>query len=220
MLLKAALRVMPPGFLRPGLDLFMRAMPRRHASLFRRLTRLAPATILFDPTDTPHCFLLTIAPGSVRLELAAAERTASARISGTLETLLHLLEGRIDSDTLFFSRDVMIAGDTAVAVGFRNTLDGEAISLLDDALGMAGPLAAPARRLVLGLDRGIEGIRGMAARWHAGAHRAADAGRDLAQEHDALASELTSLRDRIAKLEARSRRAKGAQDGVQDRAAA
>src|SRR5487761_2528922 len=136
MLLKAALLAMPTSLLRPGLALLMGAMQRQHAPLFRRLTSLAPATILFDPVDTPRCFLLTIARHGVRMDIAGRGQAASARISGSLATLIGLLEGRIDSDTLFFSREVSVSGDTAVAVGFRNTLDGESISLIDDALRM------------------------------------------------------------------------------------
>lgn len=184
----------------------MDVMRRQHAPLFRRLTHLAPATILIDPTDTPHGFLLTIAADEVRLALAGKASPASTRISGSLATLLHLLDGRIDSDTLFFSRDVTISGDTAVAVGFRNTLDGEAIGLLGDALQLAGPLADPLRRLILRVDRGVSRARQAAARWHEAQHRDAQAGRDLAADHDALAEEVASLRDQIAMLGAAARR--------------
>lgn len=209
MLLKAALHGLPPALLRPALGAVMRAMQRQHAPLFRRLTRLPPATILFDPVDTPHCFLLRIGKGSVRMELAPHGQTASARISGKLATLLQLLEGRIDSDTLFFSRAVSVSGDTAVAVGFRNTLDGESISLMNDALRIAGPFAAPVRRAVLALDRHVGGVRQeLTQRYHA-MHEVAHDGRDLAAEHDALAAELNTLREKIARTTASSRRRLG-----------
>ena len=209
MLLKAALLAMPTSLLRPGLALLMGAMQRQHAPLFRRLTSLAPATILFDPVDTPHCFLLTIGRHRVRMDVAARNQTASARISGTLAVLIQLLEGRIDSDTLFFSRDVSVRGDTAVAVGFRNTLDGEPISLLGDALQVAGPLAAPARRALLGVDRRVVALRHALAQHHDTLHRAAHEGRDLAAEHDALAAELTVLRDKLARHAASGRHRSG-----------
>lgn len=209
MLLKATLYALPPAVLRPALATVMHAMQRRHAPLFRRLTRLAPTTILFDPLDTPHCFLLRIERHAVRMELATRRDTAAARISGELATLLQLLEGRIDSDTLFFSRAVSVSGDTAVAVGFRNTLDGEQISLMGDALRMTGPFAAPARRAVLALDRHIGMLRqDLTQRYHA-LHEAAHDGRDLAAEHDALAAELNTLREKIARAAAGNRRRLG-----------
>lgn len=207
-LIKGALHALPPAALRPWLALVMRTMRHRHPALFRRLTRLAPASILFEPDDTPRCFLLTIGTDDLRLELAASQQPAAVRIKGSLANLLYLMEGRIDSDTLFFSRDVTISGDTAVAVGFRNTLDGEAISLLADALAATGPLAAPGRHLVLRIDRRVARMKARAARWAETAHIAAHAGRDLAAEHDALAADIIDLRARIAKCEAGGRRRK------------
>lgn len=205
-LIKAALHTVPAPLLAPGLRLAMRSMRHRHASLFKRLARLAPATILFEPNDTPHCFLLTIAADNSRLTLASGDQAASARITGSLANLLYLMEGRIDSDTLFFARDVAITGDTAVAVGFRNILDGEPISLLDDALAASGPLAAPGRRLVMRVDRRVEQIKAHLARWRDTIHRAAHGGHDTVAEHKARAAEIIELRARIAKLEATVRR--------------
>jgi predicted lipid carrier protein YhbT len=205
-LIKAALHVVPAPALRPGLRLVMRSMRRRHPALFRRLARLAPATILFEPDDTPHCFLLSIAEDDLRLTLAGRDQAASARIKGSLANLLYLMEGRIDSDTLFFSREVTISGDTAVAVGFRNTLDGELISLLADALAATGPLAAPGRRLVMRVDRRVAQTTSRLIRFRDAVHRAAHGGRDMAAEHQAVAAEIADLRARIAKLEATSRR--------------
>jgi predicted lipid carrier protein YhbT len=205
-LMKSALHTLSPAVLRPGLRLVMRAMRRRHAPLIKRLTRLAPATILFDPDDTPHCFLLTIASDGLQLSLTTPGQAASVRIKGSLATLLYLLEGKIDSDTLFFSRDVAVSGDTAVAVGFRNTLDGEQIGLLDDALAGIGPLAAPSKRLVLGIDRRVERLKRRWARVRDAAHRSAHGGHDLTEEVAMLNARVAELQTRLGKLETGSRR--------------
>lgn len=205
-LIKGALHLLPAPALRRGLHGVMRSMRRRHPALFKRLTRLAPASILFEPDDTPHCFLLTIGADDLHLTLAARQQPAAVRIKGSLANLLYLMEGRIDSDTSFFSREVAISGDTAVAVGFRNTLDGEAISLLADALAAAGPLAAPGRRLVLHVDHRVGDMQLRLERWRDAAHLAAHGGRDVTAEQDALAAEIVGLRARVAKLEASGRR--------------
>lgn len=205
-LLKAALHATPPALLRPALSVLMRGMQRQHAPLFRRLTRIAPVTILFDPVDTPHRYLLTIERHGVSLDLAARDARAAARITGELAALIQLLEGRVDSDTLFFSRAITISGDTAVAVAFRNTLDGEPISLLADALGMIGPLGVPGRRLVMRLDRRIGQVRGVLRRQFAVLHQQMHNGRDLATEHDRLAAEVQALRARSARHAAGARR--------------
>ena len=132
--MKAALHLAPAPLLQPGLRWIVHRLHGAHPVLFKRLCRLAPASVLFEPEDTPHRFLLTIAADRLDLALARGTPEAAVCIKGRLAALLSLLEGRIDSDTLFFSRDVSISGDTATAVAFRNTLDGEAISLLGDAL--------------------------------------------------------------------------------------
>lgn len=205
-LMKGALHLLPPPVLRPGLRLVMRSMRRQHPSLFRRLKRLAPATVLFEPDDIPHCFLLTIAANDLRLTLVPRTQPAMARIKGSLANLLYLMEGRVDSDTLFFSRDVIITGDTAVAVGFRNVLDGESISLFADVLAAVGPLAKPGRRFLLRADRRISRLKSGLTRLRDTVHRAAHGGHDVAAENQMLTTEVADLRARIAKLEATSRR--------------
>lgn len=205
-MITGAMQVLPAPLLQPGLRWLMRRLRQRHPALLQRLCRLAPTSILFEADDTPHRFLLSIGADDLRLTLVAGKPDAVVRIRGRLAALLNLLEGRVDSDTLFFSRDVAISGDTAVAVAFRNTLDGEAISLLGEALAAAGPLEAPARRLVLGIDRRLRHAGAGLARWHGRLHRAAHGGHDPAQDMHALAAELTDMRDRIAKLEVRTRR--------------
>ncbi len=208
-LIRAALLALPAAALRPALHLAMRTLRQQHPGLFKRLARLAPATILFEPADTPHCFLLTIAAGDLRLTLAARDQAASARIKGSLANLLYLMEGRIDSDTLFFSRDVVINGDTAVAVGFRNTLDGEAISLLADALAVAGPLAGPGRRLIMRVDRRVTRIKARLARWRAAVNQATRDGPEAAAGNATLVGEVADLSARVARLEAASRHRRG-----------
>lgn len=204
--LKFALRALPPPLLRPALRGTMQAMQRQHEKLFRRLCKLAPARILFVPDDTRQAFLLTISEGGLTLEPAARDVATDVTIKGRLESLLELMEGRVDSDTAFFSRAVRLDGDTAKAVGFRNTLDGETISLLADALATVGPLEAPGRKLVLRLDRHLGRVRGELLRWRDGVHARAHGGRDPAEERAALTGEIDGLRKRVAQLEAARRR--------------
>ena len=206
-MMQGALRVLPPPLLQRGLRWIVQRLRAEHPELFRRLCRLAPASILFVPEDTPHRFLLTIAADRLDLALARGTPEAAVCIKGRLAALLSLLEGRIDSDTLFFSRDVSISGDTATAVAFRNTLDGEAISLLGDALAAAGPLQAPARRLVLRIDRNVQRAGGTLRRWGDSLHRRAHHGRAPEDDIEALAAEVATLRDRLARLEGRNRQA-------------
>ncbi len=133
-LMRAGLRTLPPTMLTALLRGISASLPRNHAPLVRRLARMAPARILFAPTDVPHRFLLSIATHGVTLTLADSGQVADVTMRGTLITLIDLLESRIDSDTVFFSRALVVSGDTNIAVGFRNTLDGESFNLTHDAL--------------------------------------------------------------------------------------
>ena len=208
-MLKGVLHLLPAPLLQPGLRWLVRRLRAGHPALFSRLCRLAPVSILFEPDDAPHRILLTITRDDLRLTLAHGTPHAAVRIRGRLAMLLSVLEGRVDSDTLFFSRDVSVSGDTAAAVAFRNTLDGEPISLLGDLLAAAGPLQAPVRRLVLRIDRDVQRAASRLGRWRDALHGAAHRGHDTEEETQALAAEIAALRARVAKLEARHRRTGG-----------
>jgi predicted lipid carrier protein YhbT len=69
-----------------------------------------------------------------------------------------MVEGRLDGDALFFSRDLSIEGDVEAVVALRNAIDGEGLNILQDAVAPLGPLASPAEKIgrgVLGLMRSI-----------------------------------------------------------------
>lgn len=204
---RRAVRATPPPVLGAMITVLMNKMRARHPRLFDNLERLAATTILVEVIDLPHRFVLRYGQGPASLALAgAAEVQADAKVRGDLETLISLLEGRIDSDTLFFTRDLEITGDTSVVVGLRNTLDREEINLLDDIAAFGGPLAAPIERTVAVVDGLVQRGRGTLARLHADLHREHEADRDLAAECESLRTELQALKARLAKFEARARR--------------
>ncbi|MDE2167452.1 MAG: SCP2 sterol-binding domain-containing protein [Alphaproteobacteria bacterium] len=134
-----------------GLAILARAMARRHPGLTARLAPSAGAKILIELSDVPCALLLTIEaaskPPSLRLATGADRKRATAIVGGDLDRLLDLLDGRVDGDTMFFSRDLFISGDTSAILLLRNALDSEDIDLFDDALELLGPLTRPARRI-------------------------------------------------------------------------
>lgn len=137
-------------------------LAHRHTGMLERLADFAGATCLIVPRDLPAAFLLTLppAPQPLRLELVDAAATeARATIRADLVTLLQLLEGRIDGDALFFSRDLTVEGDMEVVVALRNAVDDAGIDLIGDAAAACGPLAGPAEQLV-------RRVSGTAARLH------------------------------------------------------
>jgi predicted lipid carrier protein YhbT len=145
-----ALRPVPPILLQPALDLVFSLMRRRHGGVFERLESLGDPVFLIDPVDLPLVFRLRPCGPGAGLELArnGDEEGASAAIRGPLLMLIDLLEGRLDGDALFFSRDLAVEGDTEAVLVLRNAVDADEIDLIADLLAPLGPFAGPARTLI------------------------------------------------------------------------
>lgn len=152
LLLGLAVRPLPLAPLRAGAALAMAAMLRRHRAVFERLEGLESADFLIDPVDLPFRFLLNVAlPAPTLRVLAESEQPArlpAATIRGPLMALIDLLEGRVDGDALFFSRDLAVEGDMGAVVALRNAVDGAEIALVDDLIEPLGPFRLPVRYLI------------------------------------------------------------------------
>lgn len=139
-------RPLPPVLLQPALNVAVSAMRRRHPEVFDRLAGLGESVVVIDPIDLPLVFVLATGPEAARLTARADARgvEAAATIRGPLLTLIELLEGRLDGDALFFSRELAVEGDMEPVVALRNALDGAELDLAAEALSVFGPLAGPA----------------------------------------------------------------------------
>ncbi|MFQ5774146.1 MAG: SCP2 domain-containing protein [Kiloniellaceae bacterium] len=145
-----AIRPLPPVLLQPIVDVAMAAMRRRYSEVFARLAPLADAAFLIDPVDLPFSFLLRPGgrpPGLTVVRDGEADAEAAATIRGPLLALIDLLEGRVDGDALFFSRDLVIEGDTEAVVTLRNVVDGAEIDFVEVMASPLGPLSGVVRRL-------------------------------------------------------------------------
>lgn len=146
-----ALRPVPRVLLQPFIELAMAAMLRRHRDLFERLQTLKDPIFLIDPVDLPFSFLLRPSLPMPSLRLLEDDHhllEPTATIRGPLLALLDLLEGRLDGDALFFSRDIVVEGNTEAVVALRNAVDAVEIDVVEDLLSVLGPLAGLARRVV------------------------------------------------------------------------
>jgi predicted lipid carrier protein YhbT len=140
------------------LGFIVRGVATRQAALFERLGRHADTSFLIDPVDLP--IVLMLRPRRQDPQLRAAFRgdaeAADCRIAGRFRTLLALIDGRQDGDSLFFSRDLTVEGDIDAVVTLRNALDDLDVTLTADILKGAGPLRWPfgaALELFRALDR-------------------------------------------------------------------
>ncbi len=198
-----ALRPLPTALLQPFLTRAMGVMHRRHRDVFGRMESLRDAVFLIDPVDLPFRFLLRPAAPRPVLRLVADDRDVgnpSAVIRGPLSTLIDLLEGRLDGDAMFFTRDLVIEGDTEAVVTLRNAVDSEEINLREDILASFGPFRRLARH---GL--GVAGaLFARAGHDLETLHAAVVA--PLARRSELLAADLNRLEQQVTELRRQLRR--------------
>lgn len=206
-LLRGAATVLPRALLARIAAAVMRGLDRTHPKLLANLARLEPAVVHIAPTDLPYRFALAVGRAPVTLAIIdCGPVVADAEVTATVATLVDLLEGRIDSDTLFFRRDLVISGNTEVVVGLRNVLDREEISLAAELGALCGPFRPPVRAVAQALDRALDRLGGRIAAMHRTLHPPGGDARDVGAELEHCRSEIGALTARLAALEARQKR--------------
>lgn len=143
---------LPLFLLQPVLRRLVRNVARRRPELFDRLGPHKDKSYLLNPTNMPCAFLLCPNPGRPVLKACRRSRLPAhdACISGTFLTLLDMVDGRLDGDALFFSRDLRIEGDVEAVVVLRNALDDLDGNIADDLASCFGP---PGRAALAALRR-------------------------------------------------------------------
>jgi O2-independent ubiquinone biosynthesis accessory factor UbiT len=140
---------LPLFALQPLLRRIVRAVARRHPELFVRLGDSCNKRFLIDPSNLP--FYLLLCPDAERPRLTAHSRRREIAhdvyISGTFLTLLRMIDSQIDSDALFFNRDLIVTGDSEAVVALRNALDDMDGTLADDVAASFGPFSRPVRSM-------------------------------------------------------------------------
>jgi len=181
-------------------------MRRRHPKLFENFGRLDPAVIHVEATDLPQRIAIAYGNGRLDVRVLLDERgpPPDARVKASLVTLVDLLEGRIDGDSMFFTRGLEVTGSTTVIVAVRNTLDREEIHLRDEIAALFGPFEKPARRVGRAVETALDRLRAHVVEFHAGLHASQGPARDFGAECDALRAEIRVLRQQIAKQSVRA----------------
>lgn len=146
--LARTLRFLPLAPVSLALTRLTRNMATRHASMFRRLGEHADARFLLDPTDLPVTLCLEPREGQPKVTLYRSPPEADARIAGPLAALIGLVHGAYDGDALFFSRDLVIEGDTAAALALRNAVDDAELDIASEIENLSGPFARPLHKLI------------------------------------------------------------------------
>ena len=102
------LGAVPLALIQPILDRIATNVARSRPELFARLGSQSGKRFLIDPTDLP--FVLVLIPDPQKPILKAYRRADKpahdAAIAGTFFRLLDLIDGELDGDALFFTRDL------------------------------------------------------------------------------------------------------------------
>lgn len=131
---------LPLLLLQPILGRIVRNIARQRPELFSRIGLHKTKIFLIDPVNMPFAFMLY--PNPERPRLKAIRRNTNtkyhARIAGSFLTLFDMVDGRLDGDALFFTRDLIVEGDTEATVCLRNALDDLEGSIADDIAAIFG----------------------------------------------------------------------------------
>ncbi|MDE2184617.1 MAG: SCP2 sterol-binding domain-containing protein [Alphaproteobacteria bacterium] len=134
--------------------LFANVMEAR-PSIVGRLGEHGGCRFAVDPLDCPFAFVITPRDEHSPIRVVRDHSTAAcdARIAAPLLMLLGMLDGTYDGDALFFSRDLVIDGDTGAVLALRNAIENAELDP-STVLGMPKPLRDPFNRAIeLLLDR-------------------------------------------------------------------
>ncbi|HPQ50149.1 MAG TPA: SCP2 sterol-binding domain-containing protein [Alphaproteobacteria bacterium] len=123
----------------------VRYISQTRPDIFNRMEAHTDKVFLIDPVNLP--LVLILKPQKENPSLTACPRHKilkyDARISGTFLTLLKMIDGQLDGDALFFTRDLTIEGDTEAVVCLRNALDDVDGSVVEDVATLFPLLGTP-----------------------------------------------------------------------------
>jgi len=142
-------RPLPLTPLSLALTALTRRIVRHHPSMLRRLGAHAAGRFLLDPTDLPFVLLLEPCADAPRVTAHRRGRLPAhgSRIAGPFSAFLAMMHGAEDGDALFFSRDLVIEGDTEAVLALRNAIDDAELDLTEELVTLGGPFAAALRRV-------------------------------------------------------------------------
>lgn len=128
----------------PVINYFMRRavakITQKNPAIFNRLRGHQHKTFLIEITNLT--FDLILQPNQIKPYLRAQRKKndvqVDAKISGSFLTLLGMIDGRVDGDALFFTRELQISGDIEAIVRLRNALDDIDGSVADEVASYFG----------------------------------------------------------------------------------
>lgn len=133
---------------------------QRNQTVMARLVAISGTKFAITARDIGLTFHVVINESTILVRTARTpDPDAHVTIDGTIKQLVALLEGEIDGDALFFSRDLAVAGNTESLLTLRNAIDSANIDLRQEILSLLSPfdnIADHGLSAVVPLFKGIE----------------------------------------------------------------
>jgi len=119
-------------------------LQKNHPSILERLEAIENKKFLISPTDLPFSIIITFLKDEIiSVSTKDADIETDVRIYGSISSLVKMLDGEVDGDALFFSRELIVEGDTEALLTLRNSMDADDINILYemlDSFGILGPI--------------------------------------------------------------------------------
>jgi predicted lipid carrier protein YhbT len=104
-----------------AVGVYISAVMRAKPELSERFKELGDRLFMFEATDAEKAFYIRFKDGEAKV-VPHTLKKPDVIMRGTVKTLAGVLTGRVDPDTVFFSRELEINGDTAAALHLKNIL--------------------------------------------------------------------------------------------------
>ncbi len=132
--------------LQTGINKLTKLFLQQHPKVITKMAEFSPARLVLVPADMPFCFFVEFTKDSLQINIIDSNAYSGSNltiVTASLEVFIKMLEGDLDGDALFFSRQLMVEGDTTIVVALRNILEAESVNIKKDVNETLGVFAAP-----------------------------------------------------------------------------
>lgn len=151
---RIAMRPIPLAIVDMAVQKLARRLCSRYPLIIERLSDLRGTRFVINITDLQYWIEFSFYDNSIKTKTyCKAPETADVSVAGTLVDLINMLDGDVDGDALFFSRNITVDGNTEALLTLRNAIDSEDINLKEDLLALSGVFRVPTRIAFNSLNR-------------------------------------------------------------------
>lgn len=135
---------------------------QKHPKVITKMAEYTPARLVLIPSDMPFCFFVEFTKDNMQINIIdqnAFDGKNLTCITASLELFIKMLEGNLDGDALFFSRQLTVAGDTTIIVALRNILEAENVNIktdIDETFGVFSGAFHLVNNLLCAIYKGID----------------------------------------------------------------